>query len=128
MIDNLTEAITHAREVAKEIRQANEEMPNGCKLSKGLCECAAEHEQLADWLTELQERREADKWISVKDKLPEEETDVLVCNGKGDMIVCRGSRSTEIKDEFIWYVCDWRYGEITHWKPLPHKLYESEDK
>lgn len=57
MIDNLTEAITHAREVAKEIRQANEEMPNGCKLSENLCECASEHEQLAAWLEELAEYR-----------------------------------------------------------------------
>lgn len=68
---------------------------------------------------------EADKWISVKERLPEDETDVLVCNAKGDMIVCRGSRSTEIEGEFIWYVCDWRYGNITHWKPLP-KAPESE--
>ena len=70
---------------------------------------------------------QADSWIPVSEKLPEDETDVLVCNAKGDMIVCRGSRSTEIEGEFIWYVCDWRYGNVTHWKPLP-KAPESEDE
>ena len=133
MIDNLGDAISHAREVAEKLTEKAKLMREGSK--NGLfypkdfedCEtCASEHEQLADWLEELAERREADKWISVKERLPEEETDVLVCNEKGDMIVCRGSRSTEIEGEFIWYVCDWRYGEITHWKPLP-KPYESED-
>lgn len=53
MIDNLTEAIKHCHEKAEEIRKANEEMPTDCKLSENLCECAAEHEQLAEWLTEL---------------------------------------------------------------------------
>ena len=72
MINNLTEAIAHAKEVAKEIRKANEEMPTDCKLSEELCECAKEHEQLADWLEELKARREADRWIPVSERLPEE--------------------------------------------------------
>lgn len=50
----LDEAIKHCKEKAEEIWKANEEMPNDCKLSEGLCECANEHEQLADWLEELQ--------------------------------------------------------------------------
>ena len=57
----LDEAIVHAREVAEEKRNDYE---RACALnvpSEGFCECAAEHEQLADWLTELQERREAVK-------------------------------------------------------------------
>lgn len=51
----LDEAIKHCHEKAEEIRKANEEMPTDCKLSKDLCECASEHEQLAAWLTELKE-------------------------------------------------------------------------
>ena len=58
MINNLDEAISHTREKAKEILKANEEMPTDCKLSEGLCECAKEHEQLAEWLEELKEYRE----------------------------------------------------------------------
>lgn len=46
----LDEAIKHCKEKAEEIWKANEEMPNDCKLSEGLCECANEHEQLAKWL------------------------------------------------------------------------------
>lgn len=53
----LDEAIKHCEEKAREIRQANDEMPSDCKLSKGLMECACEHEQLAEWLKELKNYR-----------------------------------------------------------------------
>lgn len=81
MIDNLTEAISHAKEVVEDKR---EEVAYWNKV-KGVgvftdentehlltkCEeCASEHEQLAEWLTELQERREADRWIPVCERLP----------------------------------------------------------
>lgn len=112
----LNEAIKHCHEKAEEIRKANEEMPTDCKLSEKLCECAKEHEQLADWLTELQERREADRWISVKDRLPDKEGRCLVFTDYGDVTM----------DSFVdgMFVCN--LGNVTHWKPLP-KAPESED-
>lgn len=53
---SLEEAIVHAREVAKNwesqlVNCISEEGRNKCK------ECASEHEQLAEWLEELQELR-----------------------------------------------------------------------
>lgn len=54
----LDEAIKHCHEKAEEIRKANEEMPTECKLSEDLCECAKEHEQLAEWLEELKALKE----------------------------------------------------------------------
>lgn len=59
----LEEAIAHCKEKAEEILKANEEMPTDCKLSEDLCECAREHEQLAEWLTELKELRETMEMI-----------------------------------------------------------------
>ena len=53
----LDEAIKHCEEKAREIRKVNDEMPSDCKLSKGLMECACEHEHLAEWLKELQSFR-----------------------------------------------------------------------
>ena len=74
MIDNLTEAIAHAREVAKEKRKLYEQACAYNLPSEGFCDCAKEHDQLAEWLTELVERREADRWISIKTRpLTEEE-------------------------------------------------------
>lgn len=60
----LDEAIKHCEEMAKEIRQANEEMPTDCKLSKELCECAKEHEQLALWLKELKELQKFAEFVT----------------------------------------------------------------
>lgn len=116
----LNEAIKHCHEKAEEIRKANEEMPTDCKLSEDLCECANEHEQLANWLAELQERREADRWIPVSERLPEESNFYLVT----------------IADKYTTYVNTlffmistadmWEHDKrVIAWKPLP-KPYESE--
>ena len=72
----LDEAIKHCEEKAKEIRKANEEMPTDCKLSEDLCECANEHEQLAEWLKDYKRLLEISKddLISrkfLKAKIPE---------------------------------------------------------
>lgn len=70
MIDNLEQAIAHCHEKAKELKGQAEQWErcgfdkSGKKKSECL-ECAAEHEQLAEWLTELKERREAEKWTKI---------------------------------------------------------------
>ena len=66
MIDNLKDAITHAREVAEKQRGytkalGDKPITGAAKTYVESClECASEHEQLAAWLTELKERREND--------------------------------------------------------------------
>lgn len=77
----LDEAIKHCEEKAKEIRQVNDEMPSDCKLSKGLMECACEHEQLAEWLKELKDYREGTRTCeNCKHELKSEtEYPCLVC-------------------------------------------------
>lgn len=57
-------------------------------------------------------------WIPCSKRLPEEETDVLVCNANGDIEISSGSYSTEVKD-FIWYTSGWRFGTVIAWMPLP---------
>ena len=59
------------------------------------------------------------KWILVSEKLPEEETDVLVRNENGDKEIARGSYSTEMQDEFIWCTSGWKFGKVIAWMPLP---------
>lgn len=116
----LDEAIEHAKEVASKVRRngnylhfrGNERIANECD------ECASEHEQLAAWLTELQERREADRWIPVSERLPDKNGNYLVCLNNGEI-------TTDIFDEEELFMGFWGY--MTAWKPLP-KPYESEDK
>ena len=75
----LEEAINHAREVAEKNRKCQEE--NTIILSNrwisSMC-CAEEHEQLAEWLEELKRLREKSKWIPCSERLPEDESYILV--------------------------------------------------
>ena len=70
MIKDLQDAIAHAKEVVEEKRKLYEQACAYNLPSEGFCECASEHEQLVAWLEELVERREADRWIPVSEKLP----------------------------------------------------------
>ena len=65
------------------------------------------------------------KWISVKDRLPEEFESVLVCNLNG---ITQDERDIEIailhEDKIFYYVAPWNYdlfsiAKATHWMPLP---------
>jgi hypothetical protein len=70
----------------------------------------------------------ADPWISVEDRLPEDEAACLVTDGKG----CSVSIFFE---EFGWMDFDDYYsasafgkGDVTHWMPLPEPPEEAKDE
>jgi hypothetical protein len=88
---------------------------------------AEEHAQMAEWLRELKRLR-AGKWIPVSERLPEEETDVFICNANGDIAISRGSYSTEVKDYFIWYTSGWRFGKVIAWMPMPEPYKAESEK
>ena len=148
----LDEAITHSRTKAKELSnkayaEVNKTMTEDEAYECN--ECAREHEQLAGWLEELKTRREADRWIPVSERLPD--------NAKHKGALCpRYQVSTKYgvtegwynpdtecwfvlvwykyKSAFVEYEPDFESGDIAcvikgfpviAWKPLP-KPYESE--
>lgn len=117
MITELDEAIKHCKEVAEKLRDDAESRfydEDSCLA------CADEHEQLAEWLTELQERREADRWnvIHSKEDLPKESGKCLVSLDFGDV-------SIDFYDKDWGFVC--YVGNVIAWKPLPKPYTESED-
>ena len=138
----LDEAIKHAEEVAKEQKKLYGLCPasdsNRCDgtkdcialkngKNKGCLKCAEEHLQLAEWLKELKRLREQTRWIPVSERLPKEETDVLICNSKGNIVVARYMVFDDGTLE--WYTSKWHTGEVTAWMPLPEPYkVESEDK
>lgn len=64
----IEETIVHCKEVAKESREAalSYARENAYETAISCKACWHEHEQLAEWLTELKQRREAE--VSVKPK------------------------------------------------------------
>ena len=122
----LNEAIRHDKEVAKNWKS---ELVN-CVSEEGRNTClkrAAEHEQRAEWLTELAERREADRWISVKDKLPEEKInpntedleEVLCSTIWGDVRAYKFGKPIHFDKPHFWYACGIMDKYVTHWQYLP---------
>lgn len=121
---NLNEAIQHCKEKVKELRvQAYEDYHFDGDLNKRVecLECAKEHGQLAEWLEELEQRRESDRWISVDEALPEKE---------GWYLVDRKERTFSIQ-YFFFDTADhkpyWASEcKVYYWRHLP-KAPESEE-
>lgn len=131
MVDNLKDAIEHAKEVAENwksqlVNCISEEGRNKC------LECAKEHELLAEWLTELQERREADRWIPVSERLPEinpnthDFKEVQCTTIWEDVRVYKFGREIGYDTAHFWYGLRIMDEYVVAWKPLSNP-YESED-
>ena len=133
-MSNLTldEAIKHCLEAAGE-QQERADSAELIDILDGLdveaCrECAADHRQLAAWLTELRDRQ----WVSVKERLPEiidntSSKDVLIQLKNGEQYVAiYVSEDKENSIEAYWstndmhrdFDCD----EVTYWQPCPKSL------
>lgn len=137
MIDNLEDAISHAREVAeKQYKRSYELHDKAVELDKNGLDsnevreegkacfsCYYEHCQLADWLEELAERRKADKWISVKERMPETCVAVMVYCPEYKNQYCAFYDGTHWQ---VFGAYDTVWNEVTHWKPLSHDPEESE--
>lgn len=126
MIDNLTEAIAHAKKVAENVKyNANtftesDLLDENCRQAKAEClECAAEHEQLAAWLEELAERREADRWIPVTERPPKEYGKYFVTIDYGDERIVTITKYSQH---------GWFLEGVTAWRYLPEPYTESEEE
>lgn len=153
MIDSLKDAIKEYKdfaecetETARVLRNIGNE-----KDAKYYEETAENDKKIVAWLTELHERRDADRWISVSEKLPNDlepvnitwinhEPEPYYKEIKGKPFTATGVYfngqwywwSTLCTDTLAEYsnnyddVIDTAI-EITHWKPLPKPYKESED-
>lgn len=109
IIKDIDEAIIHAEQIAKDMELCNKE-------------CADDHRQLAEWLKELKERREADKWRPISEPPKEHDFYLVTCE-------YGVARATDIA---LFYPDregeeQWSLNYVTAWKPLPEP-YESEDQ
>jgi hypothetical protein len=66
------------------------------------------------------------EWISVKDKLPEEKHNCIICLINKIPIACKvhnGTFNLKIGCSFHWpsqkWIKDDFFAEVTHWMPLP---------
>lgn len=153
---NLEEAIKHCKEKARENRKkADEWYAGGCSFTQAegndCLECAKEHEQLAEWLKELKQRREADRWIPVSERLPDdlEPVNITWINHEPESyykeIKGKPFTATGVYFNGQWYwwstlcvdiLAEYSHNfddivdkaiEITHWKPLPEPYEENKE-
>ena len=107
-----------AEELAKTLRLCGSASCCGCAFSKNFDCGNIILPQAADMLEKLSAEKDAKKpeWISVKDRLPEENVVVLICIDNG--------RCKEVKVSgltgFGWMLFGKNKNEeVTHWMPLP---------
>ena len=136
---SLDEAIRYYSRLADECRRkANIERYDYMDLK----DLAAEHGQLADWLNELKvlrekiqtllKKQEADKWIPVTERLPEDDDyKAFSYYEDGAVLYC----TKDGKIGFGWYyesTREWANeddispGEVIAWRPLPEPYQEDE--
>lgn len=71
---------------------------------------------LKQWMVEIAKHQ----WISVKDRLPEEETEYLCWFGNFPMgAFARVCRWNKIRGAFWCYSDNAKWAFVTHWMPLP---------
>ena len=101
----------------------NEKCPYFNSLSTGV-DCAVK--MPPDALAYLKQLEDSvPKWISVKDRLPEDQRSVLTVNGHGEIRIM--GLWSKRGDEWIWEHNDrmMNYNDITHWMPLTEPPKES---
>ena len=129
----LDEAIKRCKEKAEELReQIITALDDGREIYDKDCEdCANDHEQLAEWLEELAERREADRWIPVSERLPEPNIAVLTYINTGTTkTYCLANWNEFYQGWEEWIgiklLRDKHYIVIA-WKPLPEPYKENDN-
>lgn len=124
MIENLTDAIEKYNDfIDSENATARALRANNDNSARFYEETAENDKKIVEWLTELQERREADKWISVKDRMPEPRVAVMVYCPEYKNQYCA---FYEDKHWQVFGAYDTVWNEVTHWKPLSQDPEESE--
>ena len=61
------------------------------------------------------------EWISVNERLPEEDEDVLVMTAEGKF-ASGGMHVASLDEDGVWYPSHgdgWEFPDVTHWMPLP---------
>ena len=84
---------------------------------EGNCrECIADY-LIANGVTFATDKNDGGKWISVKERLPEDYEKVLTCDHKGNIHVM--AHHHDFIAPFGITKHDFRYFPVTHWMPLP---------
>lgn len=84
-------------------------------------EYAAAFEQTISALEERQERKKGEGWTSVRDGLPEDQEEVLVCT-----LSRNGTRNIDKGYLAIDHFIHRGRAQVTHWMPLPEPPKEDE--
>lgn len=131
----IDEAIKHCEEVATDL-ESYQDQEGFSSFNVKRCKCAADLRQLAEWLTELKERRNGG-WISCKERMPKPETMVIVACYGSDIVIPEDGETVEeccerLQEECVrvtlgfigsdgWYDSDYCPMMVTpsFWQPLP---------
>ncbi len=78
------------------------------------CYCNPEAENMFSAWCVAKSHAKKSEWISVKDRLPDAETAVLVCNERGEIF---SSWAGDV--DVFWFSFEEDDNRVTHWQQLP---------
>lgn len=91
----LGKAESKTRDLNEEEKQSNDEI-----------DYIIEHPKIVEY-------PKCDGWISVKDRLPSEREDILICTDRGEIKIAWRD------DVFFMSLLTYHLSSVTHWRPLP---------
>jgi len=130
-VKNLADKLNRLTAYISALEKAGDEMKNHCRSMLSIpatCAWDAARDALKAQVAELEARLQGAGWISVKERLPEKETescsvDCIICEEDGyQTLAYRYYGKLNEDNDNVWYdrVCRRNItGTVTHWMPLP---------
>jgi Lar family restriction alleviation protein len=109
----------HAR--IAELEEENDRLQAAWFVEETICPDGSLRPNVSDLLSRIAELEEAQRWIPVSERLPEDRVTILAAFNNREILTAKYYKYYEGfgSVENYWRIEGWHSGNVTHWMPLP---------